>query len=688
MTRAFFDAVHADPWSHDLVDLPSLNARASGAIEEAIERVRSLAQREPRALRSTSLVVLGPPGAGKTHLFARLRRRVGPRAVFVHVRPLVHAEMTPRFLLGEIVRQLAFLTPQDIAQASALVASLLGQLGGVGAAFPMAVLSEYADLPSGERARRLEATLERVLELWPDVDESYLKRLLAVPFAPPATRRALLAWLSGRDCDAAQLERIGAGASIAEEQAFAALRTLSAVAALGSPLVVVFDQLENLMDAEGAGPRLRAYAHLAAECVDTLRGMVLVHLALDSEWDRGIEPSFNLAQRSRIVMRRELLALPRAAEREQLLRLFFERAPEPREAFPWPLGDAWLGRLKSEPGITPRMLLLEFRRALDGEGDAAADVAPASAAPDARGGPAPVPATPPPPSAVPVARDLDAEWQRSLASAREVVHAAGENREPVDAARLADGLLAAGRFLPDLRLRPEPKPPAHLALESDAGLELIALVQESDHRSVGSLLVKLAARAAATRVVALRERARELPPTWTETLRKRSALLATGRARWIDISPEDCARLLALAALLQAARSGDVTDARGQPVSEPDVIGWVTSTLAVASWPVLSELAPSAASPARSAAPVSAGEPAPDAGEPPSAPPSSVTRVSAASTLPTLRRLRVASIERLVREVARVDPAATRASVMAELEAASEWVRWLGRSVVYLRLTE
>ena len=77
MTPAFFDAVHADPWARELVDLAPLNASASGAVEAAIEAVRKSARNDPHALRSTSLVVLGPPGAGKTHLFARLRRRVG-----------------------------------------------------------------------------------------------------------------------------------------------------------------------------------------------------------------------------------------------------------------------------------------------------------------------------------------------------------------------------------------------------------------------------------------------------------------------------------------------------------------------------------------------------------------------------------------------------------------------------------
>lgn len=670
MTPGALDAIHADPWARELVDLATLNAPASGAVEEAVEKLRREAASGSRQLRSTSLVILGPPGAGKTHLFARLRRRIGPRAVFVHVRPLVHAELSMRFVLSEVVRQLAFFTPQGTPQVDAMVGSVLGALSDMGNAYPSTVLTMYRTLAEAEREHRLDAALEKLLESWPEADETYLARLLRVPFRSGPTSRALMAWLSGRDCDAVQLERIGAKASLDEERALPALQTLSLVAALGAPLVLVFDQLENLIDSDGAGPRLRAYAHLASECVDVLRGTVLVHLALDSEWERGIESSFNASQRSRIVMRRELLSLPRAAEREELLRLWLERVPEPHDAFPWPLGERRFERLRREPGITPRLLLVAFRRALDGEPDdvESPDASPASDARAASDAPVSAPS-----------RDVSSEWQAQLSAARDAVLAAGEAREPLDAARLADGLLATGRFIAGLRITAQAKPPATLQLESDSARELLALVQESNHRSVGAALTKLTALARSEHVVVVRERARELPPTWRETRSKRSALLGTGRARWLDLDTEDAARVLALAALLQSARSGEVTDERGAQVNESEVAEWVTGHLEVASWPICAGLR----------APGHDAEATADLSKPDSdAPASEATAarpVIAGAALATLRRLRIASLDRLIREVLRVAPESSRASVIAELESAGERVRWFGRSIVYLR---
>jgi hypothetical protein len=705
VSRAFFDSVHADPWAQDFLDLTSLNAHATAAIEEAIEHIRRTARDEARSLRSTSIVILGPPGAGKTHLFARLRRKLGPRGVFVLVRPLVHAEMTPRFVLGEIVRQLAFTTPRGLSQAHALVGSVLGRLDGVGPGFPSTVLAEYKDLAPPERTARIERAVERLLAIWPELDGSYLTRLLEVPFENPQTARALLAWLAGIDCDHSQLQRIGASASLGDTRALPALRTLAAACSLGSPIVLVFDQLENLMDASGAGLRLRAYANLAAEYVDTLRGSVLVHLALDSEWTRGIEPTFNLAQQSRIVMRREVLALPKSSERQALLRLYHQQVLKPKAAFPWPLGAARAERLCNDPGYTPRMLLIEFRDALHAathEDLAAAAARQQGSESTAADAPAPeaAPASTPVPESsrrtTPDRRDVASEWLGRLRSARDAVRDASADRVPLHPARLADGVLALGRFVPGLVIKANARPPAQLAIESGEEIERIAILQESNHRSVAAVLARLTRLAEQSRVVVLRERARELPANWTESVRRKAQLLASPRARWIDIDAEDCARILSLASFLQAARSGDVSDSRGQAVTEAEVIEWVDATLDVASWPLSLALTRTAPAP-REEKPVEAkavGEEEEERGVPESfikelAPdikrrrrPLPADRFSA---LPTLQRLRVASFERLVREVLRVDPEATRASVLAELDAAGDHVRWIGRSIVFLR---
>jgi hypothetical protein len=667
MTIAFLDALHADPWADNFIDLPSLNASASAAIENNIKRARDMARDEPRALRSNSLVVLGPPGAGKTHLFARLRRKLGPRAAFVHVRPLVHAGMTPRFLLGEIVKQLSYATHgvAGVPQTHALVGSLLAHLDGEDTFFPSAFLAECEAMSDADREVRLDGVVERVFELWPEADESYLRRLLEVPFArSAATRRALLAWLSARDCDVTQLTRIGATSSLDEELAMPALRTLVSVASLGAPIVVVFDQLENLIDAEGPGVRLLSYANLTSELVDSMRGLVLVHMALDTEWSRGIEPALNLSQRSRLLMGRETLSLPTPKQSEELLGLWLEQLPERPSTFPWPFTESQAERLCRRPGVTPRMLLVELKRTLNGDVPDAVD----QGVPNAGAEPSSEQA------------GVLRAWEEKLAAARNSIDEAAEQRACIDPARLADGLMASHHFVQGLTFSGAKGAEAgelRFSLPSKAGR--MVLLHQNHFKSLGAALKKLTVIAEREPIIAIRERAHELLPTWKDTLAKRSGLLATGRARWVWLERDDAASLLALDSLLQAARSRDITDAHGSPLSEDEVRQWVRSNLEIASWTIIREIK------AEHAAETDAEDPSADdsAAPLPAAPATS----TAGAALMLLNRFRVASLDRIVREVVRADPRATRASVIAELEQNANSVRWFGRTILTVRVS-
>src|SRR5690606_33833895 len=95
---------------------------------------------------------------------------------------------------------------------------------------------------------------------------------------------------------------------------------------------------------------------------------------LDSEWAQGIDPTLNLAQRSRLVMKLVTLQLPTHRQREELLRVWLSQT-ETGQSYPWPFREDEVTRLLQAPGMTPRMLLLAYRRALQGEHDAGDDSA-------------------------------------------------------------------------------------------------------------------------------------------------------------------------------------------------------------------------------------------------------------------------------------------------------------------------
>src|SRR5690606_29509176 len=235
---------HADPWSTNLLDVESLNAHVTDAVLAAIDAVRGQAGRESGVRTSRSFLALGPAGAGKTHLFARLRRRTGARAAFVLIRPELAVEPSPRLLLAQAVDALRRPVPNhpDRSQLDVTVGSAVSILRGAGARWPAVALDQLRAASDADRRAALDQVVDLVEAAHPEVDPDWLGRLLELPFASGPDRRAALQWLSGREPDVAQLERLGLREPLPESSVLPALRTLAVVASFGAPLVIVFDQ--------------------------------------------------------------------------------------------------------------------------------------------------------------------------------------------------------------------------------------------------------------------------------------------------------------------------------------------------------------------------------------------------------------------------------------------------------------
>ena len=651
MSRPFaLVPAQANPWAGEVVDLESLHADATDAILGAVARLRDLGRGEDRdAARPAPLFVLGTAGIGKTHLFARLRRKLGPRAVLVLVRPLVGSEITPRFLLGQILEQLGR-ESYGVRQIDALAAAILAVAEGENPQFPRGYLDFLHSLPEPQRATLVEDVIEHLIERQPDLDEPFLRRLLGVPFMKPLARAAALAWLGGRELDEPQALRIGVREALSDDSVARGLRTLAVAAAPAAPLLVVFDQLENLVDAEGH--RVRAYGNLVAELVDVVRDVVIVQMALDSEWQSGILPALSLSQRERIAGRRHLLGLPRPDQLRELLDLWIRELPARPAPFPWPFSAAALERVCSAPGMTPRRLLIDLERALEGGAadDELATTAPVESAEDLAAAESDI---------------LAAEWEQALARARADIDAMAELDQGPEPALIVDGVASLVSLLDGLRVLKSSGPDL-VVLERGRARVSLVLVHHPAPRSVASACKRIAGLKGP--VLAMREAWRELKPTWVATKAEWDKARARPDLDWHWLGREDAVRLLALGSLAKDATSQDVSGPDARPLRPERVAAWVRQSLRPDEWEVAAALLGKVAAEVL-VAPVERSKPAGAA--------------SSAGPLRLLDTLGVASIDRLLRDLAREGTPTTRAQLIATLRAAGDSVRFYGDGVVW-----
>jgi len=264
---------------------------------------------------------------------------------------------------------------------------------------------------------------------------------------------------------------------------------------------------------------------------------------------------------------------------------------------------------------------------------------------------------------------LEQFWAGYLRQAEEEIKSTEAERRGVPDERLQSGLVSALRLLGVAT--------AALGQRNRAGLRValgekqwrtVLLAQQSHHTALAGTL--RAALEVNESVAVVREHAFAIPSTYhqVESLRRR---LETEKGPcFLTVTRREIAQLMALHDFLSAGRSGDLPAGDVRPLGAEAAAAWVRKTWDVREWKVIARLL-------AAVTPVEEDETVPLPMAPaPSEP------VGAAFML--LRRLRVASIDRLVRELGTVDPKAgiSRATVLADLE--GKPVRRLGSSIVAL----
>ncbi len=534
--------LHASPFSGDFVDVAELNAHVSSRLHERIERVRASAL-EGSKLPTAAIAVLGAAGGGKTHLFVRLRHQLDPRSTLVLMRPYFGVSLSLRDVLAALIDQMCLpghdgtLTPFDL-----LTAHWLG----------------HVDPPSVDGA--IASVVSGLPEMAP---ATHLARaIFTLGQREPPARWAELAWLSGREPrpsnrsdGAAEDSPATATGALGEGDVLHMLRLLGVLAAPVAPLVLVFDQLENLASDDPA--RVLGYGNLVSEMVDSLPCLTIVQLALTSEWMQAIEPRLSLAQKTRLGSNTLLLETPDRQKRELLLRAWFERFADGRhdgrrKRFPRPLSADGLETLLTAPGMTPRLLLAAFARGLAGQPvlESARTVA------------APVPAS-----------DDGKLWASEHQRATHDLEEKERSGMPLDAAELAEALTSALSFVPHLEVASRTERERVLTVVNAPGHQLTLVYLTSLHHvSVAATLARATELAQATKVVVVREKRFELPRSWEAVSERRAAFESLPNARWLWLDAEEAARCLTVARLSSRARARRLRhEGSDQPLSIDEV---------------------------------------------------------------------------------------------------------------------
>ncbi len=569
IVNPFQGAIVQDAWENPRLDVPEIHAEQFELCRQAVASVF-------RTGRSSSLLLLGERGSGKTHLLARLRRNFlaqqesqpggARRVVFVAFRLQTNPGMIWRHLRRRFVDDLLRATLGEDSQLDRLLTTRLASAAQA-EGDPMTWWREQRD--SAHSVDELESRLDDLFtRIGQSVTLDHALTKVLIHWLMGRHRPLARAWLRGEALSVADLNKLGLATSgedewTAEDQAQQLVLGLCHLAGDAFCLVFCFDQVEALQlhsqDPSGLAAFGKAVTCLHDEthnvamisCIQSALHLPLLDAVHGSEMDRisswkrggGTLNTLPWSLAKRLIAAR-LDAQPALAEWRK-----------GRNGV-WPLDETVLRPMANQPDFHARKLLAACAEQFE----------------QWRTGQAPPPRTP--------AEFLHEAWEQRVEQARTQSEPAATDEV------LQHGLPLLADLPGDERWRLQDAShlrDVDLLLEGDDGRVAVSVCNQNTKalwRRLARLREQLQAAAGKPpfdKLVLLRDPRLPIPAS-AKTTRQVLEELTAERASYVTPSLEVLAALDALRRLLADAQAGDLAN-RGEALAAADVKQWLVRHL-------------------------------------------------------------------------------------------------------------
>ncbi|MFB8794296.1 MAG: AAA family ATPase [Microcoleus sp.] len=290
-----------DVWEQGFPDVTTLNAHASDAVYQAIDRVHS-AQRTSEKV--TSMVIIASKGVGKSHVISRIHHRLKAdgSALFIYAGVETYdIKFVNYYFLQTLADSLNHNGSQGVTQWQELAAAMVNQVGrnvnsNAETISAKKVVEKYSQAENNNWVDELVTKYRRIRRSDPDIIRAIFWTL-SEDYSDFAVK-----WLSGKNLAEVRANAMGLPNPSTEEkyQNAEAFKTISQILSLVSeykPLVICFDELDldNRVDPESGLTRPLAIAGLIKPLVDDIqlseqsKGFVILTVMMPDTWTQKIK---------------------------------------------------------------------------------------------------------------------------------------------------------------------------------------------------------------------------------------------------------------------------------------------------------------------------------------------------------------------------------------------------------------
>lgn len=276
-----------DIWVTGFPDVPSLNAHASDAVFDAIERVRT--KQQP----VIGITIKAERGLGKSHIISRIRRQLQAdgSALFVYMSDIGDLNRIKSEFLRNLANSLKQIGSQGVSQWRELATALFNEAYNK-VLTPKEMIEHFSEVLK-VNSKVVEHWTDKVLGIKHDIENpDIIAAILWTLSSNRSEETYAINWLAGQELSQSRADALGIANSSAQDreaQSFTTSRQILDLISDYKPIVICFDELENNPNCNDVGfTASQVTAILAKDLYDKIKRGVFLTAMFPHTWTSEI----------------------------------------------------------------------------------------------------------------------------------------------------------------------------------------------------------------------------------------------------------------------------------------------------------------------------------------------------------------------------------------------------------------
>lgn len=273
-----------DIWRTSFPDVPSLNAHASDAIFDAIEKVRN------RQRQVIGITITAEKGLGKSHLISRIRNRIqtDKSALFVYMSQIGDLNGIKAEFLRNLASSLKEIGSQGVSQWRELATDVVNEAYNQKQSYtPQQMVVQFAELLA-KNPKVVESLSDKVLAIKPDIENpDIITAILWTLSSVPSDERNAIKWLGGGELPQSKADAMGLSnpsTKNKEAEAFNTIRQILDLISDYKPIVICFDELDVTECNDAGFTKAQVVASLGKDLYNSIKRGVLLTAMYPNTW--------------------------------------------------------------------------------------------------------------------------------------------------------------------------------------------------------------------------------------------------------------------------------------------------------------------------------------------------------------------------------------------------------------------